>query len=81
MRRELNYRGKNIKEMTISELKNQFTMNKTRLIYRTIFFILIALSIMVYEPIAVIIPFGFAMITGYWLIENNKEILKEIESR
>ena len=81
MKRELKYRGKNIKEMTINELRNQYSMNKTRFLYRTLFFVLIAISMFVYEPISIIIPFVIATITGYWLIENNKEIKLEIENR
>jgi len=38
--------------MTLSELENQYKMNKIRLIYRTIFFIIIALAVMFYEPIS-----------------------------
>lgn len=81
MKRELKYRGKNIKEMTINELRNQYNMNKTRFLYRTLFFILIAILMFIYEPISIIIPFAFAMITGYWLIENNREIKQEIDNR
>ena len=51
MNRIIEYNGKNIKEMTLNELENQYKMNKIRLIYRTIFFIIIALAVMFYEPI------------------------------
>ena len=81
MNRIIKYNGKTIKEMTLSELENQYKMNKIRLIYRTIFFIIIALVVMFYEPISFILPIGLAIITGYWLVENNNAIRKEIESR
>ena len=81
MKRNLVYNGKNIKEMNLFELKNQYRMNKTRFIYRNVFFILIALSITVYEPIAAIIPIIFAIVTNYWLIQNNAEIKREITFR
>ena len=81
MRRILKYKGKTIEEMTIYELKNQYSINKTRFVYRTVFFILIAISIMLYQPIVIIIPIVLAIITGYWLIENNNEIKKEMDDR
>ena len=81
MNRNISYQGKTIYEMTINELRKQYKLNKIRFIYRTIFFILIAISITLYEPIATIIPMSFAIITGYWLIENNNAIRKEIENR
>ena len=54
--------------MTLNELEKQYKMNKLRFVYRTIFFLLIAISIIVYEPIVSIIPIELASITGYWLI-------------
>lgn len=81
MNRILKYRGKNIKEMTLNELENQYKMNKLRFIYRTIFFVLISISIIIYEPLASIIPIALAGVTGYWSIENNNVIKKEIENR
>ena len=81
MNRIIKYNGKTIKEMTLSELENQYKKNKIRLIYRTIFFIIIALAVMFYEPISFILPIGLAIITGYWLVENNNAIKNEIEIR
>ena len=81
MNRIIKYNGKTIKEMTLSELENQYKMNKIRLIYRTIFFIIIALAVMFYEPISFILPIGLAIITGYWLVKNNNAIKNEIEIR
>ncbi|MBP3802202.1 MAG: hypothetical protein J6I85_09360 [Clostridia bacterium] len=81
MKRNLVYNGKNIREMNLYELSNQYKINKIRFIYRNIFFILIALSIAAYEPIVSIIPIIFAVVTDYWLIQNNSEIKKEIEIR
>lgn len=81
MNRIIKYSGKTIEEMTLSELENQCKMNKIRLIYRTIFFIIVALAIMSYGPILFILVIGLAIITGYWLVENNNTIKKEIEIR
>lgn len=81
MSRIIKYNGKTIKEMKLSELENQYKMNKIRLFYRTIFFIIIALVVMFYEPILSILPIGLAIITGYWLVENNNAIKNEIEIR
>lgn len=81
MNRNLSYRGKNIKEMSLTELENQYNINKSRFIYRSIFFILIAISTIIYEPIVSFVPVVFAIMTGYWLIQNNNEIKKEIEMR
>ena len=78
MNRVLKYRGKTIKEMTLNELEEQYKMNQLRFIYRTIFFGLIAISMIFYEPISCIIPIALAIITDYWLIENNKLIKQEI---
>ena len=81
MNRVLAYRGKTIKEMTLNELTNQYKMNKLRFAYRTIFFILASISILVYDPIISIIPIFMAILTGYWIIENNNIIKKELERR
>lgn len=78
MNRVLKYRGKTIKEMTLNELEEQYKINKLRFIYRTIFFGLIAISMIFYEPISSFIPVTLAIITDYWLIENNKLIKQEI---
>ena len=81
MKRNLVYNGKNIREMNLYELNNQYKMNKMRFIYRNIFFILISLSIAAYDPIVSIIPIIFAIVTDYWLIQNNNKIKKEMEIR
>ena len=81
MKRVLMYKGKTIQEMTLNELENQFKMNKLRMIYRTFFFVLIAISVLFYDILACILPILLAVITGYWLIENNNEIINEINSR
>ena len=47
----------------------------------TIFFIIIALAVMFYEPTSFILPIGLAIITGYWLVKNNNAIKNEIEIR
>lgn len=79
MSRIIKYNGNTIKEMTVSELENQYKKNKTRLLYRTIFFIIIALAVMFYELILFMLPIGLDIITGYWLVENNNTIKNEIE--
>lgn len=81
MKRVLSYKGKTIKEMSIDELKNQYKMNKIRFAYRSIFFILVAISAIFVKPIVSIIPIIFLVITDLWLIENNSEIKKEIENK
>ena len=81
MNRILKYNGKTIKEMTLYELESQYKTNKLRLIYRTLFLTLMAISIIVYQPLASIIPVALASITDYWLIQNNTVIREEIEGR
>ena len=81
MSRILKYRGKTIYEMNKFELESQFKFNKTRLLYRSIFFILIAIAIMIQSPILSIIPISFTLITGYWLLQNNNIIKEEIKLR
>lgn len=81
MNRVIKYRGKTIKEMSVNELNSQYKFNKIRLLYRSIFFIIVALGMIVYEPVAMIIPISFAVITGYWLMQNNQFIKREIELR
>ena len=81
MKRNLTYKGKTIKEMTINELEKQYKMNKLRIIYRTIFLVLIIISVISYKPFTSIIPASLLIITNYWLIENNKLIKREIENK
>lgn len=81
MNRILKYRGKTIYEMNKFELESQFKFNKTRLLYRSIFFVLIAITIMIQSPIISIIPISFAIITGFWIMQNNNIIKEEIKLR
>ena len=81
MKRILMYKGKTINEMSKVELDEQYKMNKIRLIYRSIFLILVAISAVMIEPLIAIMPVALLIITGYWLIQNNNEIKKEAESR
>ena len=81
MKRDLRYKGKPIKEMTLNELENQYKINKLRITYRTIFLVLIIILVISYEPFISIIPALLLIITNYWLIENNKLIKREIENK
>ena len=81
MNRKLYYRGKTLKEMTVNELNKQYKMNQIRFVYRSVFFICITILIAISEPIVSSIPVIIAVITGYWLIQNNRNIKNEIENR
>ena len=81
MNRVLKYRGKTLDEMNLFELEKQFKFNKIRLIYRSLFFVISALIIMITSPTTAIIPISFALITGFWLIQNNNIIKEEIKIR
>ena len=81
MNRILKYRGKTLDEMNVWELENQLKFNKIRMIYRSLFFAISALAIMITSPAVAIIPISFALITGYWLLQNNNAIKEEIKIR
>ena len=52
-----------------------------RLIIRSIFLILVTLAAGFAMPILVVIPIAILVITNYWLLQNNKEIQREIDKR
>lgn len=81
MNRKLSYKGKELWQMTIGELESQFKINQLRLIFRSLFLILVTLTIGFTMPILVIIPIGILVITNYWLLQNNKDIQREMEKR
>lgn len=81
MNRKLSYNGKELYQMTLSELEVQLKTNQMRLIARSIFLILVTLVAGFAMPILVIIPLAILIITDYWLLQNNKEIQREIDRR
>lgn len=81
MNRKLSYNGKELYQMTISELEAQLKTNQIRILVRSIFLILVTLAAGFAMPILVIVPIAVLVITDYWLFQNNKEIQREIERR
>lgn len=81
MNRKLSYNGKELYQMTISELETQLKTNQTRILVRSLFLLLIALVAVFVIPILVVFPITVLVITDYWLLQNNKEIRREIERR
>ena len=81
MNRKLSYNGKELWQMSFDELNIQLKTNKLRLILRTLFLILVTLAAGFAMPILIIVPMVILFITNYWLLENNKEIRREIERR
>lgn len=81
MDRKLSYNGKELWQMSTDELKAQLKINQLRIRERIICFLLAALILAFWEPIASILPIVLLLITRYWLLQNNKEIQKELDSR
>ncbi len=81
MNRKLSYKGKELYQMTISELEAQLKTNQLRLIFRSLFLILVTFAAGFAMPILVIVPIAILVITDYWLLQNNKEIQRELERR
>lgn len=81
MNRKLSYNGKELWQMTTDELKAQLKINQLRIRERIICFLLGALILAFLAPIASILPIVLLLITRYWILQNNKEIQKELDSR
>ena len=81
MKRKLIYNGKYLSEMTKEELKTQLRINQTRIKYRNIFFLLVALACFLSKPFLSMIPIFITIITSYWLLENNVAIQEELKNK
>ena len=81
MNRKLSYNGKELYQMTISELEAQLKTNQTRILIRSLFLLLVTLAAGFAMPILVVFLIAVLLITDYWLLQNNKEIRREIERR
>lgn len=81
MNRKLSYNGKELYQMTISELEEQLKTNQKRIFVRSLFLLLVTLVAGFTMPILVIFPITVLVITDYWILQNNKEIRREIERR
>mgnify|MGYP005757633801 FL=1 len=81
MNRKLSYNGKELYQMTISELEEQLKTNQKRILIRSLFLLLVTLAAGFTMPILVIFPIAVLVITDYWILQNNKEIRREIERR
>ena len=81
MNRKLSYNGKELYQMTISELEEQLKTNQKRILVRSLFLLLVTLAAGFTMPILVIFPIAVLVITDYWILQNNKEIRREIERR
>ena len=81
MNRKLSYNGKELYQMTISELEVQLKTNQKRIIVRSLLLLLVTLAAGFAMPILVIFPIAVLVITDYWLLQNNYEIKREIERR
>ncbi len=79
MNRKLSYNGKELYQMTISELEEQLKTNQTRILMRSLFLILVTLAAGFAMPILVIFPIAVLVITDYWLLQNNKEIRRRLK--
>ena len=67
--------------MTINEMEEQLKKNQKRILIRSLFLLLVTLAAGFTMPILVIFPIAVLVITGYWILQNNKEIRREIERR
>ena len=72
---------KELYQMTISELEEQLKTNQKRILVRSLFLLLVTLAAGFTMPILVIFPIAVLVITDYWILQNNKEIRREIERR
>lgn len=81
MNRKLSYNGKELWQMSISELEAQIKTNKSRILLRSMFLLLVTLVAGGSMPILVIFPIAILLITDYWLLQNNKAIQDEINRR
>ena len=81
MNYELKYNGKRIIEMTNDELKQQYKLNKKRIVGNSAFLAAIAgISLYYYLP-ATVVLLGIGVLRVYWISKNNKLIEKEANNR
>ena len=81
MNRKLSYNGIELYQMTISQLEEQLKVNEKSIIVRSLLLLLVTLAGGFTMPILVIFPIVVLIITDYWILQNNKEIRREIEKR
>ena len=81
MNRKLSYNGKELWQMSLSELEAQVKTNKSRILLSSMFLLLVTLVAGGSMPILVIFPIAILLITDYWLLQNNKAIQDEINRR
>lgn len=81
MNRKLSYNGKELKEMTRSELENQVVTNKKRIVGNNIFLVAVAVASLFVTPPLSLVPIGIGVLRTYWLCEDNNAIKDEISRR
>lgn len=67
--------------MKNNELERQLKTNQIRIIFRSIFLLLVTFVAGFIMPILTIFPILVLVITDYWLLQNNYEIKQEINRR
>ena len=81
MNRKLTYKGKELHQMSVDELKAQLKINQLRLKERAICFLIGAMLLAFVHPVLAVIPIVILLITRYWLLQNNNAIREEINRR
>ena len=81
MNRKLSYDGKELHEMTQEKLKEQAETNKKRIVRNNLFVATITgVSLFAFPP-AALLTLGVGVVRRNWILENNKEIQKELNNK
>lgn len=81
MNKNLSYDGKKLHEMTQEELKDQVETNKKRIACNNLFVVtIVGISLFAF-PLAALFTLGVGVVRRNWILENNKEIQKELNNR
>lgn len=81
MNRKLSYDGKELHEMTQEKLKEQVETNKKRIVCNNLFVTTITGVSLFACPPAALLTLGVGVVRRNWILENNKEIQKELNNR
>lgn len=81
MNRKLSYAGIELHEMTQEELKKKAETNKKQIVRNNLSVATITgVSLFAFPP-AELLTLGVGVVRRNWILENNKEIQKELNNR
>lgn len=81
MNNDLKYNGKYLEQMTTNELKQQYELNRKRIIGNSAFLATVSGISLFYCPPIALVPIGIGSLRVYWINKNNKSLEEEANNR